>query len=1250
MKTATFRQFLILMFLLHGALLTAAGTIKGRITDKSTGAPLMGANVLVTSPELDSPTGSATDLEGRYEVKNLPAGVYTVKSSFIGYDEMEVTVTLKEDATETVNMALIPAAIEYQTYVVTASRRRERVEDAPAAISVITERNIRRESNTNLGDYLKAVKGVDFTQSGVDSYNLSARGFNSSFSSRLLTLTDGRMANVPSLRLTAYNVIPVTSDDVQQIEIVLGPASALYGPNAHSGVLNIITKPPRFSKPLIVNVQAGDRQLKKLSARGAITRGSLAAKLSTSYLTADDWRHFNPGELEAHHFALVGNWDLTTDGRNAIWQTGLLESGNPTQAVLIPDPWPNDDRELTAEYLNNAGIDWFMGTDGQFYTNVAVSDGIDNNGNSDDFIDLNGNGQPDAGEPGVNSNGLVWADGEDNDNDGLVDEGIDEGIDDQVEKWYDGFDNDGDGLIDEADERGTKWQNRVGEVGANKFGKFEFGKNGEMLFDTNQDGCFGCVGDSTIYTYRVHDTNGDGIDDFPDFAVRNVLADFRLDYDPSDDFKSSLAYGYAWAKNINITGIARYLADGWIYRYAQGRLTYKNIFAQAYLNSSDAGRTRSLATGGRIKDTSRKFSAQIQHHKMFWNERQRIVWGVDYFRTMPQTFGTILGDNNLWDKLDNDGDGESGSPVSWAESIDNNAYDKGEMYTLWDTDTGLQDGAVSGIDNARGAIADGIDNDGDGLVDEGIDEKDEDNRYIVNELGFYFQSNTKLTKKFELIVASRLDAHDKLTNIIDFGENDLSVNPFRWTFDLQNQEGLQISPKIGLMYRPRENQNFRLTWARAFNTPSSQALFLDIFVQRFSVFKVFAKGAGNGYHYPRDENGHLIFWDISGDLWQFNSLSWEKLNDDNGDGEWSFNDGTADTLIDIFGNQYFYTFDVNDQFDFMDYGTDGKPAEPYTDTNGNGQWDWGEPYEDLDGNIFYTGPDGNGTEGDGIFQEGEPAEAHESWVDDNGNGVWDELYKLLFPSVDPKIRGSFQSDIATDPEPIKPEIVRTLEFGYKGRVTKRLYGTFDLFYSKYTSFVSPILFVTPVVVKNDPELTIDRFFNSPTSYIQGITVIGDTADIISGHNPPVVVGYLNFGKVYMWGIDASVTYFVNRNLIIDANYSFLSLSDFINPLTGTKEPINAPKHKWSMKTTYESPKGYSIAAYLRHVNSFPWQSGIFYGTIKKYDILDLHLGYSVNDHLRLFASISNLFNNRHIEIMGGPKLGRMVVLRLQGSL
>ena len=867
MKKHRFAQFLLIFCLIPSYLL-ADSTIKGRITDIDNGEPLMGANVILTSDALSIPTGSATDENGAYRVDNLPPGLYLIKVSYIGYDDASQSIQLKEDATEIIDLEIKSATIMFQTYVVTASRRRERIEDAPAAISVITERNIRRESNTNLGDYMKAIKGVDFTQSGVDSYNLSARGFNSSFSSRLLTLTDGRMANVPSLRLIAYNVIPVTMDDVQQIEVVLGPSSALYGPNAHSGVLNIITKPPRYSDPLVLNFQAGDRNLRKFSARVAKSWKYWGFKVSGAYLEADDWRHYNRGEWEGHHYALVGNWDLTRDGLDAVWQVNYLEEGNPTVAVPITDPWPNDERELTAAYLDSVGINWYE-EDGVFYAWVAQADGLDNDGNSDDYTDLNGNGIPDPGEPGVNSDGVVYADGIDNNGNGYIDEGIDDGIDDLIEKWYDGIDNDGDGQIDESDEKGTKFQNRSGEYGSNKFGDYIFDDEGNMLFDTNQDGCFGCLGDSTVASYRVDDSNGDGIDDFLDFQVRNIRADVRIDFDPNEDFKMSIASGYAWAKNINITGIARYLADGWVYRYGQLRMTYKNWFVQTYLNSSDAGNTRSMATGGRIKDTSKKFSGQIQHHKSFWGDRQRIVWGIDYFRTMPQTFGTILHDNNLWDRIDNDGDGEDGSPTEWTETIDNEYYDPGEGFKPTSYDS------LDGIDNAWGAIADGIDNDGDGLIDEGIDEKDEDNRNFTNELGFYIQSNTKLTDKIEFIFASRIDAHEQLTNLIDFDSEGHSPNPLKWTFDINKTSGLQISPKVGLMYRPSDNQNFRLTWAKAFNTPSSQALFLDIFVQRFSVFKVYAKGAVDGYHYPRDENGFLTFWDISGDeqeYWFYNNM------------------------------------------------------------------------------------------------------------------------------------------------------------------------------------------------------------------------------------------------------------------------------------------------------------------------------------------------------------------------------------------
>ena len=176
-------HFIVLTFFTQ--LIAQNGSITGQITDAENNDPLIGANVIVEGTNM----GAATDVNGNYNILNVPVGAVTIMVSYIGYEEktQDLTVTLGEIVTA--NIELAPEAIQMQTYVVTASRRRERVEDAPAAISVITQQEIRRESNTNLGDYLKQVKGVDFTQSGVDSYNLSARGFNSSFSSSQFSLS-----------------------------------------------------------------------------------------------------------------------------------------------------------------------------------------------------------------------------------------------------------------------------------------------------------------------------------------------------------------------------------------------------------------------------------------------------------------------------------------------------------------------------------------------------------------------------------------------------------------------------------------------------------------------------------------------------------------------------------------------------------------------------------------------------------------------------------------------------------------------------------------------------------------------------------------------------------------------------------------------------------------------------------------------------------------------------------------------------
>ena len=486
-------KFYSAIFLIFSNLLAQGGTVSGRVTDSTNESPLIGANVILEGTSL----GAATDNEGRYEIKGLDAGEYVITVSYIGFKNFKEIISLESGQRITKDLVLQPKAIEMETYVVTASRRRERVEDAPAAISVISKTEIRRESNTNLGDYLKGTKGIDFTQSGIDSYNMTARGFNSSFSSRLLTLTDGRMANVPSLRLTAYNVIPVSFEDVEQIEVVLGPSSALYGPNAHSGVLNIVTSSPLRSTGTSINIQGGMLNqtdtdlLKKLTFRTAHKFGDVGIKLSGVALAGQDWTHFNEDEFEGHDPAFIGRPILKNDrldkgGRLAIesdnnpifteemidyvegadeswvgyyWGDYISESGgedgSPTITQQMIDEASSD--PFNRYTLPNGRILWYVTADklGNIY-----ADGIDNDGDgvanpddlcegNDDRIDLDNDSIPDGCDPLIDSDGDGVSDILDRCNGS--DDGLDFDNDTIPDDCDDLIDTDNDGVSDGID-------------------------------------------------------------------------------------------------------------------------------------------------------------------------------------------------------------------------------------------------------------------------------------------------------------------------------------------------------------------------------------------------------------------------------------------------------------------------------------------------------------------------------------------------------------------------------------------------------------------------------------------------------------------------------------------------------------------------------------------------------------------------------------------------------------------------------
>jgi len=963
--------FLILIFGLTYSVCQQT-SLTGKITDKSSGDPLIGANVVITGSGIN--TGAATNLEGNYTIQNIPEGSYKIKITYIGYSDFNSNLEFSSDL-PTFNAQLMVSAIQLDEYIVTASRRREKITDAPAAISIISELKIRNASNPNLGDYFKNIKGVDFTASGLDSYNLSARGFNSSFSSRLLTLTDGRMANVPSLRLIAYNVIPLSSDDVKQIEVVLGPSSALYGPNAHAGVVNIISKRPIESIGTVVGLTGGSRSFNKAQVRHAGQSGNFGYKLSLVNFTAHDWEYIEQDERKAHYYQ-----------------------------------WENDD----------------------------------------------------------------FGHGEDLDN--YFDDG---------KAWWNGWD-------------------------------IEVDRDGDGTVDTTY------LGTDNI----IRDRNDDGIDDMPNFDIKNTRFDIRTDYDFSPEHFVSLNYGFAQATNINITGIGRYLADDWIYQFYQARWIYKNWFAQAYINTSNSGITRNMRTGGIVKDHSKFLHFQFQHNLDFSFLNTKLIWGGDYQRTMPKTFGTILPDGS-----------GGNNPISFDE--------------------------------------DGKDNDGDGEIDEW------DELIITNEYGLYAQSQSKVSDHFQLILSGRFDLHS--------GQLDEDGIPF--ILDPLSGETAnffpQFSPKVGLLWKPKENQTFRLTAARAFNTPSSQGLYLDVLAAQYSIFPVKARGNRMGYSYTRNSEGKLMMYDVRDHT--FSRFRWADMPE-----------GSVLYIPAVLG----------------------RPS------------------------TFVNGDD----------------------------------YKYL--------------------DPIKSEEVWTYEFGYAGFIGQKTRATFDLYYSTYSDFVSDLTWVTPVVLDTssgfysvdnpDPEilgfiptsnysgikdggdgvpgayyieygsanwgLIPTGWWSKPSEARMGTELVisdGDTLgawwsdDSVDFDNPVnLMLTNINYGAVSLWGLDASLYTFITPQITADVNFSFLGKTRFWNFLTRSYDPINAPKFKVNGKVAYNSDHGFHGNIGFRYIPEFDWSAGVHYGTIDQYLVIDSMVGYRFGKRYDLLLNINNLNGDVHREIIGGPKLGRHITLKL----
>ena len=173
----------------------------------------------------------------------------------------------------------------------------QRATDAHANIEIVTQDDIRRSGATSIPDVLQFVTGVDVRRNGFASAEVGIRGYNQAASPRLMVLVDGRQVYMVDYGRIVWSAIPVQLDEIRQIEVIKGPNSALYGFNAVSGVINIITYDPLRDRINTATVRGGTQSYLGGSVVGTGRIGEDAGiRLSLGGFRANE---FAPGPLDA---------------------------------------------------------------------------------------------------------------------------------------------------------------------------------------------------------------------------------------------------------------------------------------------------------------------------------------------------------------------------------------------------------------------------------------------------------------------------------------------------------------------------------------------------------------------------------------------------------------------------------------------------------------------------------------------------------------------------------------------------------------------------------------------------------------------------------------------------------------------------------------------------------------------------------------------------------------------------------------
>jgi len=263
--------------------------IKGHVYDQQSNAPLGSANIVI----MESQAGTISGEDGYFELQVNENKPVTLALTFIGYQPIEMAV---QPDGKVLQIYMKSISIMGEEVVISASRLGEQINKAPATIHKINAKEVQAATSGDYFQDLGNIRDVEIINNSMVFKVFNARGFNTTAPLRVVQYIDGVDNQLPTINIVPGDMFGTSDLDIAGVEVISGPASAMYGPNAMQGVISYTTKDPYTYKGVSAKVKGGNRDFIEAQFRyaDAFFKNKLGVKLVGSYLSANDWEANNP--------------------------------------------------------------------------------------------------------------------------------------------------------------------------------------------------------------------------------------------------------------------------------------------------------------------------------------------------------------------------------------------------------------------------------------------------------------------------------------------------------------------------------------------------------------------------------------------------------------------------------------------------------------------------------------------------------------------------------------------------------------------------------------------------------------------------------------------------------------------------------------------------------------------------------------------------------------------------------------------